>query len=106
MGGGTNDTLVIDTQDLTGIASLAVDDPRRKADQQVSTCVDTDSTQSRWVPFTVCAAAGAGFCDTVKSGRHAGECGGTVRRHPGHRGQGSDAHRPTSGADERGGRNQ
>src|SRR5690349_11394224 len=40
-----------------GIASLAVDDPSCKADRQVITCVDTDSTQGRWALFTVSAAA-------------------------------------------------
>ncbi|NUQ97981.1 MAG: hypothetical protein HOY79_16000 [Streptomyces sp.] len=64
----TNDTLAIDTRDLTGIASLSVEDPRCKPDQQVITCVDTDSTQSRSVLFTVRAAAGArpGDSGTIK----------------------------------------
>jgi len=55
----TNDTLVIDARDLAGIASVAVDDPRCKDDGQVITCVNTDSSQSRSVEFTVRAEAGA-----------------------------------------------
>ncbi|MGW3124467.1 hypothetical protein ACWDBW_46490 [Streptomyces sp. NPDC001107] len=72
----THDTLVIDTRDLAGIASVAVDDPRCKADRQVITCVNAGSTQSRSVLFTVRADAGAklGESGTIKytlTARHA-----------------------------------
>lgn len=60
----TNDTLVIDARDLTGIARVAVDDPRCKADGQVITCVNSDSAQSRLVHFTVRADAEARLGDT------------------------------------------
>ncbi|MGW1801394.1 hypothetical protein ACWCQN_37070 [Streptomyces sp. NPDC001984] len=60
----TNDTLVIDARDLAGIVSVAVEDPRCKADGQVVTCVNTDSTQSRSVHFTVRADAGAKLGDS------------------------------------------
>ncbi|PAZ13165.1 hypothetical protein CLM62_26295 [Streptomyces sp. SA15] len=55
----TNETLVIDARDLAGIASLTVDDPRCEDDEQVITCANTDSSQSRSVEFTLRADAGA-----------------------------------------------
>ncbi|KOG36468.1 hypothetical protein [Streptomyces resistomycificus] len=55
----TNDTLVIDTRDLAGIASVTVDDPRCKDGGRVITCANTGSSQSRSVDFTVRADAGA-----------------------------------------------
>lgn len=60
----TNDTLVIDARDLAGIASVAVEDPRCRADGQVITCVNADPTQSRSVRFTVRADAGVKLGDS------------------------------------------
>ncbi|MHB9858523.1 hypothetical protein [Streptomyces sp. YIM S03343] len=60
----TNDTLVIDARDLAGMASVAVVDPRCKADGQVITCVNTDSAQSPSAQFTVRADAGAELGDS------------------------------------------
>src|SRR3954451_19089876 len=42
----TNESLVIDARGLTGIARVAVDDPRCEADGQVLTCVNKDAAQS------------------------------------------------------------
>ncbi|MEV6513385.1 LPXTG cell wall anchor domain-containing protein [Streptomyces sp. NPDC051642] len=55
----TNETLVIDARDLSGIASVAVDDPRCTTAGQVLTCVNKDTAQQPYVDFTVRADAGA-----------------------------------------------
>ncbi|MYS88626.1 MULTISPECIES: hypothetical protein [Streptomyces] len=55
----TDDSLVIDARDLSGIASVTVDDPRCTADARVLTCVNEDAAQSRSVAFTLRADAGA-----------------------------------------------
>lgn len=55
----TNQTLVIDARDLSGIASVTVDDPRCTADEQVFTCVNKDNSQRPYVDFTVRADTGA-----------------------------------------------
>ncbi|MFF5516980.1 COG1361 family protein [Streptomyces coeruleorubidus] len=54
-----NDSLVIDTRGLAGIASVTVDDPRCEADARVFTCVNRDASQSRSVEFTLRADPGA-----------------------------------------------
>lgn len=60
----TNISLVIDARDLAGIASVAVDDPRCKADGKVFTCVNKDVWHSRSVEFTLRADAGATLGDS------------------------------------------
>lgn len=64
----TNQTLVIDAGDLTGVAGVTVDDPRCTADGQVFTCVNKDDSQRQAVDFTVRANAGAapGATGTLK----------------------------------------
>jgi hypothetical protein len=54
-----NDSLVIDAQDLAGIASITVDDPRCTADGRIVTCVNRTASQSRSVEFTLRRDAGA-----------------------------------------------
>ncbi|MDN3020674.1 hypothetical protein [Streptomyces sp. S.PB5] len=54
-----NETIVIDARGLSGVASVAVDDPRCEADGRVFTCVNTDSSQQRGVEFTLRADAAA-----------------------------------------------
>ncbi|MFI5885548.1 LPXTG cell wall anchor domain-containing protein [Streptomyces sp. NPDC051554] len=64
----TNETLVIDARDVSGIASVTVDDPRCTTSGQILTCVNKDTAQQPYVDFTVRADAGAavGATGTLK----------------------------------------
>lgn len=78
----THDTLVIDARDLAGIASVTADDPRCTDDGRAITCVNTDSSQSRSVEFTLRADAGAapGASGTITYSISADHATGTTAR--------------------------